>query len=253
MQPGAPGDDVDLHFLVPGPIMFDHVGGVVERKIHHLRIVLVDLNRDAMRLLVGGEADGGERAEQQGRKRQTKDRAHLRSPQGRTRVKPFSVRVRICATPTCTGMAAGMNAGRLPVSRSMLSTVFRQTSNLTPCAIRLSTRCRLGFSGRSRSMPGPNVTTSIAILSGSYAFSRLLAMLMMRPSFFGSLSYSCKARGRSANGLSGSGAGWACTAAVKISISAANIAHALTFKGLCAANFFILVLPILGYRRHLSV
>jgi hypothetical protein len=54
-------------------------------------------------------------------------------------------------------MAAGMIAGRLPVSRSRLSTVFRQTSNLTPCAIRLSTRWRLGFSGRSRSMPGPNV------------------------------------------------------------------------------------------------
>ena len=40
-----------------------------------------------------------------------------------------------------------MNAGRLPVSRAMVSTVLRQTSNLTPCAMRLSTRWRLGFFG----------------------------------------------------------------------------------------------------------
>ena len=40
-----------------------------------------------------------------------------------------------------------MNSGRLPVSRSSVSTVFRQISNRTPCATRLSTRLRLGFSG----------------------------------------------------------------------------------------------------------
>jgi hypothetical protein len=35
--------------------MLDDVGGVVQHQVHHLRIVLVDLDRDAMRLGVGGE------------------------------------------------------------------------------------------------------------------------------------------------------------------------------------------------------
>ena len=36
-------------------------------------------------------------------------------------------------------------SGRLPVSRSMVSTVLRQTSKRTPCATRLSTRLRLAI------------------------------------------------------------------------------------------------------------
>ena len=40
-----------------------------------------------------------------------------------------------------------MNSGRLPVSRSSVSTVLRQMSTRAPCATRLSTILRLGFSG----------------------------------------------------------------------------------------------------------
>jgi hypothetical protein len=54
-RPGAIGHDVDFDFLVLAAVIFQHVGGVVEREIHHLRIVLVDLDGDAMRLGVGGE------------------------------------------------------------------------------------------------------------------------------------------------------------------------------------------------------
>src|ERR1700682_705496 len=46
--------------------MFDDVGGVVQHQIHHLRIVLVDLDRDAMRLGVGGNGACGESDREQG-------------------------------------------------------------------------------------------------------------------------------------------------------------------------------------------
>src|SRR6185369_15142071 len=86
---------------------------------------------------------------------------------GLTNVYPFSLRNRICPTPTCTGVAAGMNSGRCPVSRSIVSTVLRQMSKRTPCAIRLSTCLRRSLPDNRRSMQGPNATTSIATLSGS--------------------------------------------------------------------------------------
>lgn len=53
MQAGAIGDDIDFQVLVHDPIMFDHIGSVVQRKVHDLRIVLVDLDGNAMRLAVG--------------------------------------------------------------------------------------------------------------------------------------------------------------------------------------------------------
>ena len=56
VQAGAIGDDVDLDVLVLAAIIFDHVGGVVEREVHHLWIVLIDLDRDAMRFGIGREA-----------------------------------------------------------------------------------------------------------------------------------------------------------------------------------------------------
>src|ERR1700684_1414004 len=46
VQAGTIGDDVDVNVLVPGAIIFDHVGGVVQHHVHDLRIVLVDLDGD---------------------------------------------------------------------------------------------------------------------------------------------------------------------------------------------------------------
>ena len=51
------------------------------------------------------------------------------------------------------GSRPAMNSGRLPVSRSMVSTVLMQISNRAPCATRLSIRLRFSLSGFSRSMP----------------------------------------------------------------------------------------------------
>jgi hypothetical protein len=51
----AVGDDLDVDVLVFAAVIFDHVGGIVQHQVHHLRIVLVDLDRDAVRLAVGGK------------------------------------------------------------------------------------------------------------------------------------------------------------------------------------------------------
>jgi hypothetical protein len=66
VQAGTIGHDIDVDVLVLGPVMFDDVGGVVQHQIHHLRIVLVDLDRDAMRLGVGGNGACGESDREQG-------------------------------------------------------------------------------------------------------------------------------------------------------------------------------------------
>ena len=52
---------------------------------------------------------------------------------------PASASVMSCTTPASTGMACGLSAGRCPVSRAMVSTVFRHRSKRTPCDTRLST------------------------------------------------------------------------------------------------------------------
>jgi len=53
LQTGAVGDDVDFDVFVLVAIIFDHVGGVTQHQVHELRIVLVNLNGNAMRLAVG--------------------------------------------------------------------------------------------------------------------------------------------------------------------------------------------------------
>src|SRR5262249_48010766 len=61
MEPGTIGDDVDVHVLVLGPVIFDHVRGIVQRQVHHLRVILVDMDRKAMFCLAAkrrrGEGD----------------------------------------------------------------------------------------------------------------------------------------------------------------------------------------------------
>ncbi len=57
MQAGTIGDDIDADLFVPGAVIFDHVGGVVQHHVHDLRIVLVDLDRNMMRFAVGGRPD----------------------------------------------------------------------------------------------------------------------------------------------------------------------------------------------------
>src|SRR5262249_19320440 len=117
VQARTVGDDLDIHVLALATIMFDHIGGIVEHQVHHLRIVLVDLDRDAMGLAVGGKRGCSKRDRQCcGGCEATK---HDGSPYGLTSVYPFSVSNSICPTPTCTGVAAGMISGRRPVSRSM--------------------------------------------------------------------------------------------------------------------------------------
>ena len=66
MQAGAIGDDIDFHVLVHDAIMFDHIGSVVQRKVHDLRIVLVDLDGNAMRLAVGSGTCRNERHRYEG-------------------------------------------------------------------------------------------------------------------------------------------------------------------------------------------
>src|ERR1700730_8335932 len=83
MEAGTIGDDIDLHVLVPGAIIFDHMAGVVQREVHDLRIVLVDLDGDAMRFALG-EGCGSERYRHQGHGRTTVKKAApiIKSPQG---------------------------------------------------------------------------------------------------------------------------------------------------------------------------
>jgi hypothetical protein len=33
------GDNIDLHRFVPRAVIFDHIGGIVERKVHYRRVV----------------------------------------------------------------------------------------------------------------------------------------------------------------------------------------------------------------------
>jgi hypothetical protein len=58
---GTIGDDIDVDVFVPGTIIFDHVGGVVQCLVHDHRIVLVDLDGDAMQLAFGRRTRLGER------------------------------------------------------------------------------------------------------------------------------------------------------------------------------------------------
>jgi hypothetical protein len=60
MEAGTMGDNIDLHLFVPRALIFDHIGGIVECKVHHRRIVLIDLD-GTMYFAVGREAGRGER------------------------------------------------------------------------------------------------------------------------------------------------------------------------------------------------
>ena len=55
VQARTVGDDIDINVFVLGLIIFDHVAGVVQRQVHDLGIVLVDLDGDAMQFAFGGE------------------------------------------------------------------------------------------------------------------------------------------------------------------------------------------------------
>jgi hypothetical protein len=58
---GTIGDDLDVNILILGAVMLDHIGRVVQGHVHDLRIVLVDLDGDAVRLAVGGKGRCGKR------------------------------------------------------------------------------------------------------------------------------------------------------------------------------------------------
>jgi len=78
MQAGPVGDDIDVDLLALGAIIFDDIGGVVERQIHHGGIVLIDLDRKPMgRLHVACESGGDSREKEAGREgRQTAPVTH---------------------------------------------------------------------------------------------------------------------------------------------------------------------------------
>jgi hypothetical protein len=76
----AIGDDFDLHVLLLAVIIFDHVGGVVQRLVHDLRIILVDMDGDAMQFAFG-EGGRSECHRHQGQDRTaTKKAAHTKTP-----------------------------------------------------------------------------------------------------------------------------------------------------------------------------
>jgi hypothetical protein len=60
VRAGAVGNDVDFHVLVPAAVIFDHIGGIVQREVHHLRIVPADPDRHAMGFDIGGQGGCGE-------------------------------------------------------------------------------------------------------------------------------------------------------------------------------------------------
>lgn len=62
--------------------------------------------------------------------------------------------------------ACGLSFGAKPVRRLIVSIVFMQMSNSTPCATRLSTASRSGLPARRSATPGPKATTTIETLSG---------------------------------------------------------------------------------------
>jgi hypothetical protein len=39
MEAGTMGDNIDLRFFVPRAVIFDHIGGIVESKVHYRRVV----------------------------------------------------------------------------------------------------------------------------------------------------------------------------------------------------------------------
>ena len=59
VQAGTEGDDLDLHFLAEVLVVLLDVGGVVERQIHHRRLVGVHLQDEVMRLLGAMPCAGG--------------------------------------------------------------------------------------------------------------------------------------------------------------------------------------------------
>jgi hypothetical protein len=61
MEAGIMGDNIDLRRFVPRAVIFDHIGGIVERKVHHRRIVPVDPDGNAMYFAGGREGGRGER------------------------------------------------------------------------------------------------------------------------------------------------------------------------------------------------
>jgi hypothetical protein len=74
-----------------------------------------------------------------------------------------------------------------------VSTVLRQTSNLTPCAIRLSTACGWDFRAQQvdAGAEGHHLDRDLV---GVVSLQQIVGDADDRPSFFGSLSESCSTR-----------------------------------------------------------
>ena len=115
-------------------------------------------------------------------------------------------------------------------SRSSVSTVLRQISTRAPCATRLSTSLRLGFSGRADRCRDRTSRSRSRPCRGRRCFIRLLATLITMPCFRGSLSESCSTILCSANGLSCSGACWARAAGAAAAINSAAIVARMLAK-----------------------
>src|ERR1700693_4906423 len=54
MQAGTESDDLDRHFLAEVVVILRDVGRIVEREIHHRRVVGIHLQNQMVLLLVGG-------------------------------------------------------------------------------------------------------------------------------------------------------------------------------------------------------
>jgi len=80
MQARAVGDDFDLNVLALHLVRLDDVRGVVQREIHHRRIVLIDLDGDPVRFGVGRSAHCDAERQNRDCRNCTEQQLHLLSP-----------------------------------------------------------------------------------------------------------------------------------------------------------------------------